>query len=86
MFLCQLNPNIVAVTGWPRRPQDQVSVENADVTVKRVLGSVFTERHLAGENPNWTEVLGSIAAVLNLQSGRGRNDVSGFLSGLWSGI
>ncbi len=66
------------MTGQPRRPQDQGSVENADATVKRVLGSVFTERRLAGENPNWTEVLGSVASVLNLQSGRGKNDVSGF--------
>ena len=77
-FLRQLNPNIVAVTGRPRRPQDQGSVENANATLKRVLSSVLTERRLAGENPNWTEVLGSVAAVLNSQSGRGRNDVSAY--------
>ena len=29
---------------------------------------LLTEHHLAGENPNWTEVLGSVAVVLNLQS------------------
>ncbi len=68
-FFWQLNPSIVDVTGRPRRPQDQGSVENANATVKRVSGSVLTERRLAGENPFWTEVLGSIAAVLNLQSG-----------------
>jgi transposase InsO family protein len=51
-FLWQLNPNIVAVTGRPRRPQDQGSVEKANVKVKRVLGSVLTERRLARENPN----------------------------------
>ena len=77
-FLRQLNPNILAVTGRPRRPRDQGSVENVNALVKRVLGSVLTERRLAGQNPNWTEVLGSVAAVLNSQSGRGRNDVSAY--------
>ena len=77
-FLRQLNPNILAVTGRPRRPRDQGSVENVDALVKRVLGSVLTERRLAGQNPNWTEVLWSVAAVLNSQSGRGRNDVSAY--------
>ena len=66
------------MTGRPRRPQDQGSVENANATVKRALSSVLTERRLAGENPNWTEVLGSVAAVLNSQSGRGKNDVSAY--------
>ena len=50
-FLWQLNPNIIAVTGRPRCPQDQGSVENANATVKRVLSSVLTERRLAGEKP-----------------------------------
>ncbi len=66
------------MTGRPRRPQDQGSVENANAKVKRVLGSVLTERRLAGENPNWTEVLGSVASVLNSQSSQGRNDFSAF--------
>jgi hypothetical protein len=77
-FLRQLNPNILAVTGRPRRPRDQGSVKNVNALVKRVLGSVLTERRLAGQNPNWTEVLGSVAAVLNSQSGRGRTDVSAY--------
>ena len=44
-LLCELNPNIVAVTGQPRHPQDQLSAENVNALVKRVLGSVFTKRH-----------------------------------------
>ncbi len=66
------------MTGRPRRPQDKGSVENANAKVMRVLGSVLTKRRLAGQIPNWTKVLWSVAAVLNLQSGRGRNDVSAF--------
>jgi len=77
-FLQHLNPNILTVTGQPRCPCDQGSVENINKLVKRVLGSVLAERRLAGESPNWTEVLGSVAAVINLQAGRGKNDVSAY--------
>jgi len=77
-FLRYLNPNILTVTGRPRRPRDQGSVENINKLVKRVLGSVLAERRLAGESPNWTEVLGCVAAVINSQAGRGKNDVSAY--------
>jgi hypothetical protein len=36
---------------------------------------------MAGHNPNWTEILGSVAAVVNSQNsqyGRGKNDVSAY--------
>jgi hypothetical protein len=75
-FLCAMNPNILTVTGRPRRPHDQGSVENMNNFVKRVLGMVLAERRLAGENPNWTEVLGSVATMINLQHGCRKNDVS----------
>jgi len=77
-FLRNLNPNIVSVTGRPRRPRDQGSVENVNKMVKRVLGSVLAERRLSGQNPNWTEVLGSVAAAINSQCGRCKNDVSAY--------
>jgi transposase InsO family protein len=77
-FLRDLNPNILAVTGRPRRPRDQGSVENANAMVKRVLGAVLAERRLAGDKPNWTEVFGSIAAVVNSQCGRGKYHVPAF--------
>ncbi len=37
---------------------------------------VLTERRLAGENPNWIEVLGSVATTINSQHGCRKNDVS----------
>ena len=77
-FLRQLNPNIITVTGRPRRPNDQGSVESMNKLVKRVLNSTLVERRLVGENPNWTEVLGSVAATINSASGRGRNDVPAY--------
>jgi len=33
---------------------------------------------LAGDNPNWTEVLGMVSATINSQHGRGKDDVSSF--------
>ncbi len=53
-LLRHLNPNIISVTGWPRRPRDQGSVENVNKLVKRVLGTVLAERRMLGQNPNWT--------------------------------
>ncbi len=75
-FLCAMDPNILSVTGHPRQPCDQGAIENMNKFVKKVLGMVLAERRLAGENPNWTEVLGSVAATINLQHGHGKNNVS----------
>ena len=76
--LCDMNPHIYAVTGRPRRPSDQGSVESMNKLVKRILGTLLTERRLAGDNPNWTEVLGMVAATINSQHGCGKDDVSSF--------
>ncbi len=70
-FLRDLNPNILAVTGRPRRPSDQGSVENMNKFVKRTLGTVLSKYRLVGKDRNWTEVLGSIQkcwVALRLQS------------------
>jgi len=69
-FLRRVNPNILTVTGRPRKPSDQGSVERMNRLVKRVIGSELAERRMAGENPNWTEVLGSVMAAINSQTGR----------------
>jgi hypothetical protein len=76
--LSEMNPHIYAVTGHPRRPQDQGSVESMNKLVKRILGTVLSKRRLAGDNPNWTEVLCMVAATINAQHGRGKDDVSSF--------
>jgi len=73
-----MNPHIYVVTGCTRRPYDQGSVESMNKLVKRILGTLLTERRLAGDNPNWTEVLGMVAATINSQHCRGKDDVSLF--------
>ena len=47
-LLRNFNPNIISVTGRPRRPRDQGSVENVNKLVKRVIGTVLAERRMAG--------------------------------------
>jgi hypothetical protein len=77
-FFRDLNPNILAVTGRPRRPSDQGSAENMNEFVKRTLGTVLSKYRLVGKDRNWTGVLGSIASAINLQHGRGKHDVSAY--------
>ncbi len=48
--------------------------------VKKTIGSVLAERRLLGKNPNWTEVLGSVAAAINSQHGHCKDNVSLFES------
>jgi hypothetical protein len=70
--LREMNPHIYTVTGCPHHPSDQGSVDSMNKLVKRILGTLLTERRLAGDNPNWTEVLGMVAATINSQHGRGK--------------
>ena len=49
-FLWDLNPHILTVTGRPRRPSDQGSVENMIKCVKRTLGTVLAEYWLVGKH------------------------------------
>ena len=79
-YLRRVNPNILTVTGRPRKPTDQGSVERMNRLVKRVIGSELAERRMAGENPNWTEVLGTVTATINSQSGRCAYSASSYQS------
>ncbi len=63
-----MNPHMYAVTGRPRCPSDQGSVESMNKLVKIILGTLLNERRLADDNPNWTEVLGMVAATINFLS------------------
>jgi hypothetical protein len=77
-FLCKMNPDILRVTGRPRCPQDQGSVENMNRFVKRNIGYLVSECWMLGDNPYWTEVLGAVSATINSQHRRGKDDVSTF--------
>ncbi len=68
-FLPDLNQNILMVTGRPRHPSYQGSVESMNKFAKRTIGTVLAEYQLVGKHPNWTEVLGSVASAINMQHG-----------------
>jgi hypothetical protein len=72
------NPNCFIVTGCPRTPRDQGSVESANKLVQHVMKSIFSKHHLAGLIVNWTRFLGQVMVVCNSHSGQKRYCVSNF--------
>jgi hypothetical protein len=74
----QNNPNCFIVTGRPRTPHDQGSVESANKLVQRVMKSISLERCLAGLEVNWTRSLGQVMAICNSHSGRKKYSVSNY--------
>lgn len=76
--LRRINPNILTITGRPRVPRDQGSVESMNKTVKRVMQAELAQRRMLGEDSNWTEILGSVASSINSQCGRGKFDVPSY--------
>ena len=71
-ILKELNPSNVTVTGCPRSPRDRGSVESMNKLIKKVLLSIESELRSKGIDPNWTNLLGRVMAVVNNQNGRGR--------------
>ena len=71
-LLKDINPNILSVTGRPRTPRDQGSVESMNKLIKKVLASIESEVRTSGKTPNWTNLLGRVMAAVNNQKGRSR--------------
>ncbi len=63
------NPNCFIVTGRPRTPRDQGSVESANKIVQQVLKSISLENRLQSIEVNWTKLLGQVMVVCNSHSG-----------------
>ncbi len=77
-LLKESNPNCFIVTGHPRTPRDQGSVENANKIVQQVLKSISLENCLRSTKVNWTKLLGQVMAVCNSHSGRWKHSVSSY--------
>ena len=77
-LLKKFNSAIVTVTGRPRTPRDQGSVENSNRWVKTVLSNVEEEARIKGENDNWTALLGRVMSAMNKQVGKGANKASAY--------
>jgi hypothetical protein len=66
------------VTGRPRTPRDQGSVENANKIVQQVLKSISSENCLRSKEVNWTKLLGQVMSVCISHSGIRKNSVSSY--------
>ncbi len=85
MFLLKdINPNITTVTGRPRCPNDQGSVENINKMVKRVISNIEEEERQRGRQPNWTMLLGRVMSAINQQKQKGTYAVSAYEA--WTGM
>jgi hypothetical protein len=64
-MLKRINPNIAPVTGRPRKPSDQGSVERQNQWVKKVKKSLEDEGRIAGGETNWVLLLPRVMGSLN---------------------
>ena len=76
-MLKNINPSILTVTGQPRTPRDQGSIERANKNVKRMLSDLCANRRKEGLNDDWTNLLGRLTSNLNSFHGRQTNSVLG---------
>lgn len=73
-ILKRLHPGIITVTGRPRTPRDQGSVENANKVVKKTIALLEEEEKQAGNpNPSWVELLPRAMSAMNSVHGRQRD-------------
>jgi hypothetical protein len=72
------NPNCFIVTGRPRTPRDQGSLESTNKVVQQVLKCISLENGLQFIEVNWTKFLGQVMAVCNSHSGIRKSSVSNY--------
>lgn len=77
-MLAEINPLIITVTGRPRTPRDQGSVERSNQMVKRILLDMCAQRRKEGKDDNWTMLLGQVTAQLNSHRTRQANSVEAY--------
>ncbi len=77
-FIKESNPNCFIITGHPRTPRDQGSVESANKIVQQVLKSISLENCLQSIKVNWKKLLGQVMALCNRHSGTWKHSVSSY--------
>jgi transposase InsO family protein len=53
----ELSPHLTTITGRPRTPRDQGSVERSNKVVKDMLYSYERQQRINGKIPNWTQAI-----------------------------
>ncbi|KAG7360893.1 integrase core domain containing protein [Nitzschia inconspicua] len=61
----ELDEDIYAVFGRPRKPNDQGSVESRNKMVKSVLQDIQDQQRAKGKTTNWTKLMGHLMGCLN---------------------
>ena len=79
-MLKAMNANIMSVTGRPRKPSNQGSVENINKLIKRVTADLEETERQEGKMPNWTMLQGKVMGIVNKQYGKGANSFSAYES------
>jgi hypothetical protein len=74
-LLVKNNPNCFLVTGRPRTPQDQGSVESGNKLVSQIRKSLACKCRHAGLEDNWTKYLSQIMACCNSHAGQARQSI-----------
>ena len=77
-MISDINPAIITVTGRPRTPRDQGSVERANQIIKQAVADVCAERRREGKDDNWTMLLGRVTSALNTHRSRLANSVESY--------
>ena len=75
VLLKEYNEAIITVTGRPRKPSDQGSIESMNKLVEKIIRDLEAEERLKGNKvPNWTRLLGRAMQTINSKCGRGKFD------------
>ena len=77
-MLKSIDPCIKTVTGQPRKPSDQGSVESANKQIQRILAKLENQAKLVSIQFNWTRNLGQVAATLNSMKQKSSHGTSAF--------
>lgn len=80
VLLKEYSESIITVTGRPRTPSDQGSVESMNKLVHKILKDLETEARLSGKKPNWVKLLGRAMQTINSKCGRGRYDCEPYMA------
>ena len=72
-MLKSIDPCIKTVTGRPRKPSDQGSVESANKQIQRILTKLENQDKLAGIQFIWSHNLARVAATMNSMKQKSSN-------------
>ena len=73
-----MSPNLTTVTGRPRTPRDQGSVERTNRVVKDMLYAFERDQRINGETPNWVYTIPNVNAAINAREGEGKHGISSY--------